>query len=154
MILSRLLLLATSIALSLFSAPLWADGDLDLSNYRGKVVYVDFWASWCGPCRESFPWMNKMMNQYRKEGLVIVAVNLDKDKADAQNFLKKIPANFSILYNPTASLADKYHVMGMPTALVFDRSGRLIHQHIGFNPQRTASYEQAIQAALHASMQP
>ncbi len=151
MIFSRLLLITASLAVSFFATPLLAD-DLDLTHYRGKVVYIDFWASWCGPCRESFPWMNKVLAKYKKEGLVIVAVNLDQDRKDAQNFLKKIPADFPILYNPDASLAEKYHIIGVPSALIFDRQGKLIHQHPGFNAKRSIEYEQVIQAALQAQV--
>ena len=153
MIFLRLLLIAAC-CFSLWPSAWATDNDLNLNDYRGQVLYVDFWASWCGPCRESFPWMNRMLNQYQKDGLIIVAVNLDKDKADAQDFLKKVPAHFSILYNPSGSLAEKYQVMGMPTALIFDRQGHWVHQHIGFNAQRITQYEQAIQSALRTEIKP
>src|SRR5215472_3824919 len=70
---------------------------LDLAQYKGKVVYLDFWASWCKPCRQSFPWMNAMEKKYSADGLVIVAVDLDEQRADADKFLKQRPADFDIV---------------------------------------------------------
>ncbi|MEK6249693.1 MAG: TlpA family protein disulfide reductase, partial [Planctomycetales bacterium] len=72
---------------------------LNLSEYRGKVVVLDFWASWCVPCRRSFPWMNEMQQKYGDDGLVIVAVNLDNQSSDAQKFLQQYPAEFTISYD-------------------------------------------------------
>ena len=64
-------------------------GTIKLSSLKGKVVYVDFWASWCPPCRESFPWMDKLQYQYEDLGLVVIGISLDSDKRDARKFLKK-----------------------------------------------------------------
>src|SRR5262245_55408274 len=81
-----------------------ADGTLDLSHYRGRLVLVDFWASWCAPCRQSFPWLNEMQSRYGKRGLVVVGVNVDRQRADADRFLKETPAKFQIVYDPDGSI--------------------------------------------------
>jgi cytochrome c biogenesis protein CcmG, thiol:disulfide interchange protein DsbE len=75
---------------------------LDLAALKGQVVYVDFWASWCAPCRESFPWMNRMQDELRKDGLVIIAVNVDHDHGDAEHFLREHPARFRVVFDPDA----------------------------------------------------
>ena len=69
---------------------------LNLDAYKGKVVYVDFWASWCGPCRESFPWMKKIQQQYGKDGLVVIAVNVDQEKKLADDFLNEFKPEFKV----------------------------------------------------------
>jgi len=79
-----------------------ASETFNLSDYQGKVVILDFWASWCVPCRRSFPWMNEMQNKYGDDGLVIVAVNLDSEVSDAEAFLERYPADFSIYYGRRA----------------------------------------------------
>ena len=78
-----------------------AKGMVELSKMKGKVVYVDFWASWCTPCRKSFPWMNDLHKKYKDQGLEVVAVNLDKSRAPIDEFLKKTPADFTIAYDPS-----------------------------------------------------
>ena len=91
-----------------FSSILTHADTLNLDQYKGKVVYVDFWASWCGPCRESFPWMKKMQQQYGKDGLVIIAVNVDQDKKLADKFLTEFKPEFSVVIrmsHETASLS-------------------------------------------------
>ena len=87
---------------------------INLENLKGKLVYLDFWASWCDPCRKSSPWMNEMHSKYEGKKFTIVAVNLDSSKADAIKFLKNIPANFDIAYDPEGSVASKYNLKVMP----------------------------------------
>jgi cytochrome c biogenesis protein CcmG/thiol:disulfide interchange protein DsbE len=87
-----------------FTLPDAAGQTISLSQQRGKIVYVDFWASWCGPCRQSFPWMNEMLGKYQAQGLEIVAINLDTGRAEADEFLAKNPASFTVLFDPTATL--------------------------------------------------
>ena len=122
--------------------------ELDLAQYKGKVVYLDFWASWCVPCRHSFPWMNKMHRQLSDKGLVIIAVNLDEERKEADAFLKVIPADFKIIYDPEGELATKHKVKGMPSAYVFDRSGKLVKSHIGFKNKDAGPARKYIESLL------
>ena len=117
---------------------------LDLSKYKGKVVYLDFWASWCVPCRKSFPWMNKMQQQYSQKDLVIIAVNLDKKKELAAAFLQENPAQFNIMYDPKGTLAKKYQIKGMPSSIIFGRSGKPVIAHTGFFSKKIKLYENEI----------
>ncbi|MEH6458013.1 MAG: TlpA disulfide reductase family protein [Cocleimonas sp.] len=120
----------------------------DLSAYQGKVVMLDFWASWCVPCRKSFPWLNKMQSTKSSNGLVIIGINVDEDTADAERFLNKYVATFKLEYDPEGKYASYYDIPGMPTSLIFDRNGKLIHQHSGFKLKNIAEYESAINGAL------
>ncbi len=124
---------------------------VSLSQLRGKLVYLDFWASWCGPCRQSFPWMNEMLGKYQAQGLEIVAVNLDTSRADADSFLEKNPAAFSVVFDPTATLPPQYGVKGMPTSYLIDPSGEIILQHSGFNASHREILEASIQQALESA---
>jgi len=125
-----------------------ADPGLNLSSYEGKVVVIDFWASWCVPCRRSFPWMNDMHDKYAADGLVIIAVNLDRSADDAAQFLAKYPARFEIAYDPTGVLAKKYGVEVMPSSIIIGRNGEMIQRHAGFKVKRQDEYEATIRAAL------
>ena len=122
-----------------------------LSNLRGKVVYVDFWASWCGPCRKSFPWLNKMSAQYGKKGLVIVGINLDKERHLAEGFLKENPAKFTLAFDPDGKTADAFRVKGMPSSFLIDKSGNIIYKHQGFREQDTPELENKIKAAVESN---
>ncbi|WP_028108326.1 TlpA family protein disulfide reductase [Ferrimonas futtsuensis] len=97
-------------------------------------VYVDFWASWCGPCRRSFPFMNQLLKDFGPKGVTVVAINLDVDKADAAKFLEQFPADFPIVYDPEFSLADAYGVGGMPSSYLI-QDGIIIQTHVGFRPK-------------------
>src|SRR5258706_12593285 len=81
-----------------------------LERLRGKVVYVDFWASWCGPCRRSFPWMNAMNRKYGAQGLTIVAINVDKKHEDAMRFLSEMPTEFTVVYDAPGAVPAAYAV--------------------------------------------
>ncbi len=128
-----------------------ASDSLNLNDYRGKVVVLDFWASWCVPCRRSFPWMNEMQEKYGDDGLVIIAVNLDNEPSDADKFLQQYPANFSIAYDHDRQLANQYSVEAMPSSYLIDRDGSVIERHLGFKSGKTSDYEAAIVAALRSN---
>jgi thiol-disulfide isomerase/thioredoxin len=107
-------------------------GTVRLSELRGSVVYVDFWASWCAPCLKSFPWMNEIQQRYGDQGLRIVAVNLDQKRADADGFLARVPGKFTIVFDAAGATARTYNVRGMPSSVLIDRQGRVQFEHIGF----------------------
>jgi len=117
---------------------------LNLGDYQGKVVVLDFWASWCVPCRRSFPWMNEMQNKYADEGLVIIAVNLDNQVSEAEAFLQRYPAEFSIYYDHERQLARQYGVEAMPSSFLIGRDGTVVERHLGFKSGKTDDYEAAI----------
>ncbi|MBE9516514.1 MAG: TlpA family protein disulfide reductase [Proteobacteria bacterium] len=125
-----------------------SNGQIKLQDYRGKVVYLDFWASWCVPCRHSFPWMNDMQKKYKGKGLEVVTINMDKERALADKFLKKHPANFVVAYDPEGATAESYGVMGMPSSYIIDRKGNIIYQHIGFREKTKSKLEAHISSAL------
>jgi len=120
----------------------------ELSSLQGKVVYLDFWASWCAPCRQSFPWMNELQKQYADRGLVILAVNLDHDRLDADKFVRRLAPAFPIRFDPDGDWARHFGVHGMPTSVLVDRTGKPRFTHIGFRNADAAQYEQQIQQLL------
>lgn len=124
---------------------------LDLTRFRGKVVLVDFWASWCGPCRQSFPWLNAMQAKYADRGLVIIGVNVDRDRADADRFLHEVPAKFQIIYDPAGTLASRYDLPGMPVSYVIGPKGDIVGRHIGFRNGRRAEREAVLQKLLETT---
>ena len=107
-------------------------GELELKKYRGKVVYVDFWASWCGPCRQSLPILNKIRKDYRKKGFEVIAINLDEERSDAMDFLKQFPVSYPTARDTTGKIPESFGLQGMPTAYLIDRKGRISLVHEGF----------------------
>jgi len=120
----------------------------DVKIDAGKVVYVDFWASWCVPCRQSFPWMSELMKKYGDKGLQIIAINVDKDRKAADKFLKDNKAGFPILYDPAGNLAKLYNLEVMPSSFLYGRDGKLKSQKQGFNAKETESVEALIRELL------
>lgn len=121
--------------------------EVSLSAYRGKVVYVDFWASWCEPCRKSFPWMNELQVRYGKD-LKIIAINLDQKRDDAMGFLNKLKPKFTVVFDPAAKTAEAYQVKGMPSSFLIDRRGRIVVSHVGFRPSDKAELESHIEKLI------
>lgn len=133
----------------------WADGDdivnrfeQKLSEHKGQVVYIDFWASWCKPCRQSFPWMNEIQKKYKAQGLKVITINIDSDKSNADEFLKDYPAEFEVVYDSKGKLARKFKLKGMPNSFIVDRQGKLVSTHVGFNEKKQYSFENEILALL------
>ncbi len=131
-----------------------AEPPLDLAKLRGSVVVVDFWASWCAPCRRSFPWLNEMQARYRDQGLVIIGVNVDAERADADKFLAAVPAGFRIVYDPSGKLPEQFGVTAMPSPFVFDRTGELANRHLGFQNARRSEYEAVLRQLLAVDASP
>lgn len=140
------LVMAASVLL--VSASARASEAFDAEDYAGKVVVLDFWASWCVPCRRSFPWLNAMHAKYSGEGLVIVGVNLDMERADAARFLEEYPAEFAILYDENQELAKQFEVVAMPSSYVIGRDGKIVARHMGFKVKQQDEYESIIVDAL------
>lgn len=105
---------------------------LPLSAFRGKLVYLDFWASWCAPCRQSFPWMQAMQERYGERGLVVLAVNVDREREEARQFLAGSPARFRVAYDPEGKTARTLKLKGMPSSYLIGRDGSILSSHIGF----------------------
>jgi len=122
-------------------------GNVSLNTLRGKIVYVDFWASWCGPCRQSFPWMIKLHEQYSPKGLVIVAINLDKTQDLADNFLYDFSPPFIVAFDPSGKTAEAFKVPAMPSSYLLNRDGTILYSHAGFDPKKTGDIEALIKEA-------
>jgi cytochrome c biogenesis protein CcmG/thiol:disulfide interchange protein DsbE len=137
--------------LTFLSVAAHAEKSLDLDRYRGKVVLLDFWASWCEPCRHSFPWLNAMQAKYAGRGLVVIGVNVDRQRTDADRFLHEVPATFPIIFDPAGELATHYDVPGMPSSFVIGRSGEVVNRHVGFREGNRDERELELQKLLTLS---
>jgi peroxiredoxin len=116
-----------------FSLPrLQAEGTVTLQEQRGRVVLLDFWASWCGPCRESLPQYQKLYDEFPRADFEVVAVSLDEDIEEALDFLKQYPLRYLVLHDPEGGVATAYALKGMPSSYLIDRKGVLRDQHVGF----------------------
>ena len=131
-----------------FSLPTATGRTVDLAALRGKVVYVDFWASWCGPCRRTFPWMNEMQRKYGGDGFVIVAVNVDKKRADAERFLADVPAQFTVVYDAAGATPSAYGVKGMPSSYLVDAAGKIVAVEQGFREDAATAIEARVRALV------
>jgi thiol-disulfide isomerase/thioredoxin len=147
----KTLLITSALLLSLQTGVATSDDQFDLETHAGKVVIVDFWASWCVPCRRSFPWLNTMHQKYAEQGLVIIAVNLDADRAEAMKFLEEYPPEFSIYYDESKDLAREFGVVAMPSSFVIGRDGQIRKKHFGFKVKKQDEYESAIVDALRVT---
>ena len=126
-----------------------ADGKpVQLAALRGKLVYLDFWASWCAPCRRSFPWLNAMHAKYGSEGLAVLGINVDQRRPDAERFLAQTPAQFAIAFDPQGASPKLYAIRGMPSSLLIDPQGRVLRTHAGFRDEDRDELEAAIRAGL------
>lgn len=154
-VLATVLLVATIISPVLasdappdFTLPSLNGGQVQLSKHRGEVVYVDFWATWCGPCRKSLPWMESVYKKYKDLGFTIIGVNMDGKADVAQKFAKANGVSFTLARDPKGKIAEAFGVRGMPSSYLIGRNGKIIYTHEGFRDSDKASLEQHFKQAL------
>lgn len=119
-----------------------------LSELRGQVVLINFWASWCNPCRQELPLLGKIYAQYRPAGFTLLAVNLDDNRKDAEAMLKRLDLRFATLFDGDKNVAKLYGVDTMPATLVIDRDGRVRYVHRGYYAGYEKKYEQQVRELL------
>ena len=134
--LSSLAALAATAAMAADPAPaarqVLAAADLKLADYAGKVVVLDFWASWCKPCKLSMPWLSALQRKYGPKGLQIVAISVDTDEKAMRSRLADIDDGIVVVYDPEGDLAARYKLQGMPTTFLFGRDGKPAGSHLGY----------------------
>jgi thiol-disulfide isomerase/thioredoxin len=126
-----------------------ADGvTVQLADYKGKVVLIDFWASWCPPCKASFPALDAIYREYQGKGLEVLAVNVDERRRDADTFLNAHPHRLTVLYDPKGVSPEAFGVKGMPSSFLIDRAGNIRFIHMGYSGNVADSYRQEIAQLL------
>ncbi len=153
---SHILLLLAALAVSARAQDVPAAGArplpasaFELDGFAGQVVLVDFWASWCAPCRLSLPWLNAMQQKYGERGLQVVMVNLDHKPGAAAKMAAEIAPGIRQFEDPEGVLAAQYELEGMPSSYLYDREGKLIASHIGFLKTEREPREDELAAALN-----
>lgn len=121
---------------------------MNIKQFAGQVVLVDFWASWCPPCAKSFPFLNSLHQDFQNQGLKVIGVNLDEDKSDSIQFLKRYPAQFQLATDPSSQCAEDFKLKAMPTSYLIDRQGIVRHVHLGFRQSDQEQLQDLIQQLL------
>jgi len=119
-----------------------------LSELRGQVVMVNFWATWCGPCREEMPPMDALYKRYKSLGFTVLGVNIDDARAGAEKMAKKLGVSYPILFDTDKSVSKKYKVNAMPTTVIIDRNGKVRHVHFGYKKGYMDSYQKEVRRLL------
>jgi len=111
-----------------------------LKQFKGQVVFVDFWSSWCGPCAQSFSFLNELHRDLKDRGLQVIGVNLDEAAEDAKAFLAAHPANFTVVADANQQCAKDFDVKAMPSSYLVDRNGVIRHVHLGFRLEEAKAF--------------
>lgn len=122
--------------------------NLKLSEFRGQVVMINFWATWCGPCRQEMPLLNRIQEKYRKAGFMLLGVNIDDRPEAAQAMARKLGVHFPILFDTEKRVSRLYDVNAMPSTLLIDRDGKLRYFHLGYRPGYETRYESQVRELL------
>lgn len=119
-----------------------------LSELRGEVVMINFWASWCGPCRQEMPYLEELYARYKDMGFTILGVNIEEDSSKAQSLLKDIPVSFPVLFDTQNEVSRLYQVSAMPSTVMIDRDGNMRYLHRGYKPGYEQDYQEQIRTLI------
>lgn len=122
--------------------------NIKLSELRGQVVLINFWASWCGPCRQEMPLLDQMYQKYGELGFTLLGVNVEQDSADAQRMLHETPVTFPILFDTQNVVSKLYDVTAMPSTVIVDRDGNVRYVHKGYQPGYENEYQTQVRALV------
>ena len=121
---------------------------VSLAQFKGQVVMINFWASWCGPCREEMPLLDSIYHSYSKMGFTLIGVNVEPDSQAANDWLKQTPVSFPILYDKESKVSKLYDVEGMPSTVIIDRAGKVRVVHRGYKPGDENGYLDSVRALI------
>lgn len=119
-----------------------------LSQYKGQVVMVNFWATWCGPCQQEMPLLDQMYKKYKPAGFTLIGVNVDKQEPAVKELLARKPVSFPILLDPANQVSKEYHVDEMPSSIIIDRKGEIRYIHRGYKPGDENEYQDRIRQLI------
>lgn len=131
-----------------FTLPARDGGKLSLEELRGQVVMINFWATWCGPCRQEMPLLEQIQVKYEPLGFTLVGINVEPDSAAAEQWLAKVPVTFPILFDRNNEVAESFGVEGMPSTVFIDRAGKVRYVHRGYRPGDEAKYADMVRSLV------
>lgn len=122
--------------------------NIRLKDLRGKVVMINFWATWCAPCRKELPLLNKIYNKYKSKGFVLLGVNIDNSNKLAIKMIKELKINFPVLFDKTQATSEAYDLQAMPSTFIVDKHGVIRFRHFGFKSGYERKYEKDVKSLL------
>ena len=131
-----------------FTLPARDGGEVHLSELKGQVVMINFWATWCGPCRQEMPLLQQIHAKYEPLGFTMLGVNVEPDSAAAQNWLKGMAVSFPIVFDRKSEVSSIFGVEAMPSSILIDREGRIRHVHRGYKPGDEAVYADLVRGLV------
>jgi peroxiredoxin len=131
-----------------FTLPARAGGEMSLNGLKGQVVLINFWATWCGPCRKEMPLLDQIYQRYKGLGFTLLGVNVEEDSAGAENWLKQTPVTFPVLFDRENRVSKLYEVTAMPSTVIVDRKGQVRFVHYGYTPGTENEYQDQIRTLI------
>jgi thiol-disulfide isomerase/thioredoxin len=131
-----------------FSEPSRGGATISLAQYKGQVVMLNFWASWCGPCRQEMPLLENIYKKYNKLGFTLIGVNVEPDSKAADAWLQQTPVSFPVIYDKASEVSKMYNVAGMPSTVIIDRKGNIRVLHQGYKPGDENGYLDSIRTLV------
>ena len=122
--------------------------NIKLSELRGQVVMINFWASWCGPCRQEMPLLEQIYQHYQPMGFTLLGINVEEDSAAADKVLKEIPVSFPVLYDNRNRVSESYQVRAMPSTILIDRDGQVRYLHQGYKSGYEDAYQEQVRELI------